>query len=152
MIQALNCIQAEGACASTAIRQRGHPAETDFAQWFNRELAGSSRVKFSAHATQRLRDRNIALTSADENRLSQAVDQAQAKGARESLILMDRLALVVNVPNRTVITALPQGETQNAVFTNIDSAVVVAGETSLNERAKLQTGLDPIWGSPYAAD
>lgn len=152
MIHALSGIRAEGAHEAAAIRQRGQPAEPAFAEWFNRELAGEDRVKFSAHATQRLRDRHIALSPADESRLSRAVDQAKAKGARESLILMDRLALVVNVPNRTVITALSQGETQDAVFTNIDSAVVVAGSPGPSRRAHQQHGLDPFWGSPYVAE
>jgi len=151
MIQAVDAIRTEGLCESAAIRQRGQPAEAQFAQWFNRELTSASGVKFSAHATQRLRERNITLTSSDHTRLSKAVDQAEAKGARESLILMDSLALVVNVPNRTVITALPQEQEQNAVFTNIDSAVVVTGSTRIDDQTK-QSGLDPLWGSPYVAE
>ena len=63
-------------------------------------------------------------------RLSEAVDRAEAKGAREALVLMpgaertDDLALVVSVKNRTVITAMDGNSIQDNVFTNIDSAVV----------------------------
>ena len=52
-------------------------------------------VKFSQHARQRMKSRNIELTAGDLQKLQSAVDKAGAKGARESLILIDQLALVV---------------------------------------------------------
>ncbi len=52
------------------------------------------------------------------------MDKAAAKGARESLILMDNLALVVSIRNRTVITAVDEKRMKEHVFTNIDSAVI----------------------------
>jgi flagellar operon protein len=53
------------------------------------------------------------------------VDKAEAKGAKESLVLVDDVALVVSVKNRTVITAVDRQHLKENVFTNIDSAVVV---------------------------
>ena len=50
---------------------------------------------------------------------------AAGKGARESLVLMNELAFVVSVPNRTVITAMTGNSMKGNVFTQIDSAVVV---------------------------
>ena len=94
------------------------------------QLRGGKNVKFSAHAARRLADRHIALTQRDEASISRAVDKAAAKGARETLLLMDKLALVVSVSNRTVITAMSQHELKDTVFTNIDSAVVVAPEAA----------------------
>src|SRR5690606_4183506 len=52
-------------------------------------------VRLSAHAATRLRESRIELSEADMERLSGAMAKAEAKGARESLILMDNLALVV---------------------------------------------------------
>lgn len=101
-----------------------------FADVFAAQLRSAKDVKFSAHATQRLADRHIALTKNDEASISRAVDKAAAKGSRETLLLMDKLALVVSVPNRTVITAMGQNELRDTVFTNIDSAVVVAPEAA----------------------
>ena len=101
-----------------------------FADVLAMELRGGTSVKFSAHAAQRLADRRIALTQRDEASISRAVDKAAAKGARETLLLMDKVALVVSVPNRTVITAMAQHELSDTVFTNIDSAVVVAPEAA----------------------
>jgi flagellar operon protein len=58
--------------------------------------------------------------------LGAAVDKAAQKGARESLVLMNRdLALVVSVTNRTVITAMDGNSIRDNVFTNIDSAVII---------------------------
>lgn len=86
-------------------------------------------VRFSAHALQRLADRQIAPTSGEHAQIGRALDKAESKGARESLLLTDRFALVVNVRNRTVITALARQELGDAVFTNIDSAVVVGAQS-----------------------
>ncbi len=93
-----------------------------FDQILAQELAG---VKFSQHAIQRLSSRNIRLDRGDLVKISGAVDKAAQKGARDSLILMDNLALVVSVKNRTVITAMDGANIRENVFTNIDSAVIV---------------------------
>ncbi len=79
-------------------------------------------LKFSRHAMDRMRTRNVSLGSTDVERLGSAVAQAGEKGSKESLVLLDELAFVVSVKNRTVITAL-QGK-QSGVFTSIDSAVI----------------------------
>lgn len=80
-------------------------------------------VRLSRHAGERLAQRGLSLSPAETGRLERALDEAARKGGRESLVLMDRVALVVSVPNRTVITAVPRGA-EPAVFTNIDSAVI----------------------------
>ncbi|MDD4343286.1 MAG: flagellar biosynthesis protein, partial [Eubacteriales bacterium] len=40
-------------------------------------------------------------------------------------ILMDDLAFVVSIKNRTVITAVDGNSMKDNVFTNIDSAVII---------------------------
>ena len=40
-------------------------------------------------------------------------------------MLVDDIALVVSVKNKTVITAVDQARLKDNVFTNIDSAIVV---------------------------
>ena len=56
-------------------------------------------------------------------KIQSAVDKAQSKGSKDSLVMMDRTAFIVNIPNRTVVTAVPVGEDNENVFTNIDSVV-----------------------------
>ena len=92
-----------------------------------REILGSQleekAVQFSKHATIRLNDRNINLTNDQMERVAGGIGQADEKGIRDSLVLVDDVALVVNVKSRTVITALNQ--VTNNVFSNIDGAVIV---------------------------
>jgi flagellar operon protein len=86
-------------------------------------LPGSS-IKWSSHARARLMQRGIELTNDQHTRLETAVDKAAAKGAKDSLVLLDDTALVVSAQNRTVITALGMHQAKENVFTNIDSAVI----------------------------
>jgi len=95
----------------------------NFQQVLQRELT-AGQIKFSAHAQQRLALRS-GLSDAEMKRLLDGVAKAEQKGARESLILMDNLALIVSVKNRTVITAVDGQRMKENVFTNIDSAVIV---------------------------
>ena len=91
-----------------------------------REILGSKMpnpVHFSKHASLRLNDRNISLTGEQIERVSDGIGKADEKGIRDSLVLVDNVALVVNVQSRTVITAIPQ--MQENVFSNIDGAVIV---------------------------
>ena len=85
----------------------------------------SSELKFSKHASMRVEERNISLTEEQNARLEDGVAKAGEKGIRESLVMMDSLAFIVNVPNKTVVTAMDQAETQNNIFTNIDGAVII---------------------------
>lgn len=82
------------------------------------------KVKFSKHANARLENRNIELSDKQLERLNQGVGQARTKQIRESLVMMDNLAFIVNIKNNTVVTAMEQGES-GQVFTNIDGAVIV---------------------------
>lgn len=122
----------------------------DFARALQSELGPLPRVKFSGHAAQRMIERGVELTDSQLARIDDALDLAAKKGGRQTLILMEGLALVASVPNRTVITALGDRELDNAVFTNIDSAVMIGSEEEA-ESNTIETGLDPAWGSPLAA-
>lgn len=84
---------------------------------------GFQQVLFSKHASLRLNDRNINLTDDQMNRVADGVEKAEQKGIRDSLVLVDDVALLVNVKSRTVITAVsPQ---RDNVFSDIDGAVIV---------------------------
>ncbi len=96
-----------------------------FADALSGALQGSDALKVSGHAQSRLQSRGIEMDAAAWDRVKGGVDKAAAKGARESLVLMDDVALVVSVKNRTVITAVDKGSLKDNVFTNIDSAVIV---------------------------
>ncbi len=85
----------------------------------------AGEVKFSKHAAGRLADRNIELTNSQMERLKEGAQKAQEKGIRESLVIVDQLAFIVNIPNSTVVTAMNQSDTADNIFTNIDGAVII---------------------------
>jgi flagellar operon protein len=82
-------------------------------------------VKFSSHCLKRLEQNNIQVSPQQLDKLNNAVDKAESKGSRESCILMDDMAFIVSVNNRTVITVVEGPRMKDSVFTNIDSAVIV---------------------------
>lgn len=81
------------------------------------------QVQFSKHANMRLNARNITLTGDQMSRVENGIMKADEKGIRDSLVLVDNLALVVNVKSRTVITAMNRDHEN--VFNHIDGAVIV---------------------------
>ena len=82
-------------------------------------------LKFSSHATQRLAERKIQLDAATMSKVTDAIDKAEAKGIEDTLVLTTDAALIVNVKNRTVITAMDRQSLTGNVFTNIDGAVII---------------------------
>jgi len=82
-------------------------------------------LKFSAHATQRLRERQIQFDPETLSRMSDAITKADSKGVQDTLVLTDKAALIVSVPSRTVITAMDRNNLSGNVFTNIDGAVII---------------------------
>ena len=78
---------------------------------FEDVLRQQQQLKFSKHASQRLESRNISLSEEQNARLEDGVEQAHA--------------FIVNVPSKTVVTAMDQTETQSNIFTNIDGAVIM---------------------------
>lgn len=101
-------------------RRVGRESANQFDAIFKEEL---EKVKFSNHALKRLESRNIQLSENELTKIQDAVQKAEAKGSKDSLVLMDKTAFIVNIPNKTVVTAIEvQNSTEN-VFTNIDSVV-----------------------------
>lgn len=103
-----------------SVRDGGRP---EFAQILEQELSGGG-VQFSAHARTRLEQRNIEIRPGDLEKLNSAVQEIARKGGRNSVVYYRDIAFVTNVPNRTVITAIPV-EDEMQVLTNIDSAVTI---------------------------
>jgi flagellar operon protein len=84
----------------------------------------SGDLKFSAHAQTRIKSRNIDCSPQVMDKLTNAVDSAQSKGSRNSLVLFSNAAFIVNVPTRTVVTAMDGENIRENIFTNIDSTVL----------------------------
>lgn len=132
-------VPAQGASTETNRSNKANGAPGEFDQVFDR-VAGNAvesqsseknlefirtPLKFSAHASQRLKERKIALDPQTLSRVNDALDKAAAKGIEDTLVLTADAALIVSVKNRTVVTALDRNSIAGNVFTNIDGAVVV---------------------------
>lgn len=111
--------------APEIIRQQSarQPSSATFGEILKEQY--QQEIKYSGHAQSRMEERNIRLSESEQNRLAAAFEQVEKKGGRDSLVLMDSLAFVINARNRTVITAMTQDNLKERVFTKIDSAVIV---------------------------
>ena len=86
--------------------------------------AQTGELKFSKHASERLLSRSIELSDDQLKRLNDGAVKAGQKGIRDSLVIVDELAFIVNVPNQTVVTAMDSTATDENIFTNINGAVI----------------------------
>ena len=93
--------------------------------WKKKTGEVNSELRFSKHAANRLADRNLTLSEEQLSRLTEGAKKAGEKGIRESLVMVDQLAFIVNVPNNTVITAMDNTRADENIFTNIDGAVIM---------------------------
>ncbi len=53
------------------------------------------------------------------------MSKADEKGAKDSLMLYKDIAFIASIKNRTLITAIDPKDSEEHIFTNIDSAVIV---------------------------
>ncbi len=106
---------------------RPAPGQSKVAGDFAAALRAAQKkdVSFSAHALERLRQREIALGVKELDRISEAMDRLRLKGGSASLLLYGDMALVASVRNNTIITAMDRSQMRDHVFTGIDSAVII---------------------------
>lgn len=117
-----NPVQTTGKTTQATQRTQVQPVgETSF----SKVLDQTQGLKFSQHAQDRLKARNISFSNDQLKQLEGAVNSVAQKGGKDSLVMMGDAALVVSVKNRTVVTAMDRSQMRGNVFTNIDSAVVV---------------------------
>lgn len=115
--------------AAPAARERqgagapGTAAETG--KSFYEVLQAQRGLRFSKHAVNRVAQRELALSPNELARLKEGVRIADEKGLKDTLILIDRTAFIVNVKNNTVITAVHNTDLKGNVFTNIDGTVIM---------------------------
>ena len=103
--------------------QRNPGLETGFEKILKGKIEEKNGVKLSSHAEKRLLERQIYLQKSDMNKLTDAIERLEEKGARESLMIYKDMAFIASIKNRTIITAM--GSKDLDIITNIDSAVIV---------------------------
>ncbi|GMA59010.1 hypothetical protein GCM10025858_35130 [Alicyclobacillus sacchari] len=85
------------------------------------QAAAGPSWKLSQHAQQRLSERGIVISKQDFDLMEKAAQQAEARGAKNAYLVAGRAGFVVNLPSRTVVTALDNRE--QSIVTQIDSVV-----------------------------
>lgn len=108
---------------SQSVQENGNSEQIGFDDLLKE--AKLNQVQFSKHAAKRIESRSIEMNKDDLALLSDGINRAQAKGSKESLLLMGGNAFVVNVTDRTVITAVDEEGMKEKTFTNIDSAILI---------------------------
>ncbi|MDR2938904.1 MAG: hypothetical protein LBV08_01145 [Clostridiales bacterium] len=97
--------------------------EGSFKSILNNEIDKNSGLQFSKHANQRILNRDIYISKEQMTRVEKGVSLAKEKGIKDTLVLVDNIALVININSNVVVTAINKND--NKIFTNIDGAIVV---------------------------
>ena len=109
---------------STVASQVSDSSKVSFLDLLEKQQAAETgNLKFSKHANDRLTSRKIDLSEEQLKRLNTGAKKAQEKGINESLVLVDNIAFIVNIKNKTVVTAV--NDSDDKVFTNIDGAIII---------------------------
>jgi len=122
-LQGARPVESVQGSATTPATQPFRAQGASFGTVLEGAITRQREVRFSRHAEARLAARGIPFGEEQRVRLADAVDRAAGKGLRDTLVVLDDVALVVSVPSRTVVTAVAQGDRKESVFTNIDGAV-----------------------------
>lgn len=117
----------------SATGQRGHITSRQnltgeglsFQEVLQKKVLTDDNLRFSKHASIRLKQRGIDLTDGQLERLMDGTRKAGQKGIKDSLVIVDELAFIVNIPNNTVVTAMDSKDAVENIFTNIDGAVIM---------------------------
>jgi len=109
---------------SNTVDKKNNDNKDSFKDLLSLKINNSQDLKISKHAKTRMDDRKISMTDELKDKISNAVNKAQDKGVKDSLVLVDKMAFIVNVKSRTIITAVNENDLTDNVFTNIDGAVI----------------------------
>jgi len=85
----------------------------------------TTEIKMSAHASKRLSDRNIIFDRGEYLNIKNALGQLRDKGGRDSLVVTDKAAYILDVDQDTIVTAIDKNSLKGNVFTNLDSAIIM---------------------------
>lgn len=117
--------QIEAVNTDNTVRKTAGSEKTD-TQFDSVLKEAENRISFSKHAMKRLDERSIEITESQLGKLNSAIEMAQAKGIKDSLVLMDGKAFIVNIPSSTVVTVMDNGEVnKQKVFSNLNGTVVI---------------------------
>jgi flagellar operon protein len=80
-------------------------------------------INLSTHAAKRLEERQIDFNGEEYLKVKEAITRLKAKGGKDSLVITEKAAYIVDVANERVVTAVDKMSMNENVFTKIDSTV-----------------------------
>lgn len=79
----------------------------------------------SSHASKRLERRQLDMNNQELLKIKEAMGKLKSKGGKDSLVITDQAAYIVDVENNKVVTAVGREQMKDNIFTKIDSTVLV---------------------------
>jgi len=84
----------------------------------------TKELKLSSHAQERIRTRQIEMNQKKMDTLGEVADEADKKGAKNTLAMVGTDAFILSVKDKTIVTAMKEEEMESRFFTNIDSVYI----------------------------
>jgi len=98
---------------------------SDFKGLLQKNLESKNEIKVSTHALKRLKERKLNMDNKEFAKIKKAIAQLREKGGKDSLVITDKAAYIIDVKNNTVVTAIDKKSIKNNIFTKIDSTIVI---------------------------
>ncbi len=109
---------------SNRLPKEGKPSEfNNLLKEINSEKPVHGGINLSTHAAKRLSERKIDFNGEEYLKVKEGISRLSAKGGKNSLVITDKAAYIVDVANEKVITAVDKMSMNDNVFTKIDSTV-----------------------------
>ncbi len=89
------------------------------------KAALSDALQWSKHADRRVAERAVALGPDEVQRVAGAVRDARQRGVRSLVVVLPESVMLVAPATNTVVTAMPRGEAERRLFTNVDAVVLL---------------------------
>jgi len=82
-------------------------------------------VNLSVHAAKRMQERNLKMDTEEFFKIKQAISTLKNKGGKDSLVITNKAAYIVDVDSNKIVTAIDKSSMGQNVFTKIDSTLFV---------------------------
>ena len=101
--------------------------KNDFKNLLNEKMESQLKggVELSLHAAKRLEERKIEFDGNEYTKIRDAITKLKSKGGRDSLVVTEKAAYIVDVNKNKIVTAVDKSNMSENVFTKIDSTVFI---------------------------
>ena len=85
----------------------------------------SGSVKLSPEAKEMLQAVGVELKPMDLDRIGKGIDRLGESGGQKGLLISEKVAMVVDVPERSVTAVTAREEIRDHVFSGVDSVMLI---------------------------